>query len=419
MKNNELMLVANDLGYGFLKSTVNGKKYKMPSVIAKKQVYMDPNPDELTKEYMKNFLDKMDVSISSSAVKRTGRFLIGRAASKTTARTQSFNIFSGQGKSDDDLSLILNLSMIAGVRVKNAYENDEDLDCPLVANVIMATELPIAEGRDSEASAAYENKYLNSKHTVTFNNFKNPITVTVNFLMVHSYLEGETASLALANAAAGLEGYEELDGLKEKIDSYYKKYYPQRVEDYGIDEILQAQNIFVMDIGERTSDLVTTTNGSANPEASDSINLGYGNAIEKTKQAARIKGLGTFKSRYELKEFLSRNLIGSNEEKQEKINEILQSNILELSDGILDSASDLLSMNANKTDVVYVLGGGSIPMEKESNLRQELVELLQSIGAMSPVIWIDEKYAQWVNELGLQIILGAMVEQAKEDGLID
>lgn len=416
---NDLMLVVNDLGYGFIKSEINDEKIKIPSVIAKKQTYMAPNPDEISDEYMKDFLNRMDVSVNSASVERAGRFLVGEAASKGASRTQTFNIFSGQGKSDDDLSVILTLSVIAGERVKKAYENGEDLTRPLTANVIMATELPIAEGRNAKKSKDYEDKYLGHKHVVTFNNFADPITVTVNFLMVHSYLEGETASLALANAAHGLKGFPVLDDLKKEVMEDYRKHYPERSKKYGVEEVLEAQNVFVLDIGERTSDMVTTTDGGANPEASDSVSLGYGTALESARKEARIKGLGNFRSRYDMKNFLSRKLVGPSAEKQTAIQELVDEQLQNLSDGILDAASDILSLTANSTDAVYVLGGGSIPMAESSHLREDLEGLLTSLNAKAPIIWVGKKNAQWVNEIGLKLALKVMVNDAKKDDLID
>lgn len=416
---NDLMLVVNDLGYGFIKSEINDEKIKIPSVIAKKQTYMAPNPDEISDEYMNDFLNRMDVSVNSASVERAGRFLVGEAASKGASRTQTFNIFSGQGKSDDDLSVILTLSVIAGERVKKAYENGEDLTRPLTANVIMATELPIAEGRNAKKSKDYEDKYLGHKHVVTFNNFADPITVTVNFLMVHSYLEGETASLALANAAHGLKGFPVLDDLKKEVMEDYRKHYPERSKKYGVEEVLEAQNVFVLDIGERTSDMVTTTDGGANPEASDSVSLGYGTALESARKEARIKGLGNFRSRYDMKNFLSRKLVGPSAEKQTAIQELVDEQLQNLSDGILDAASDILSLTANSTDAVYVLGGGSIPMAESSHLREDLEGLLTSLNAKAPIIWVGKKNAQWVNEIGLKLALKVMVNDAKKDDLID
>ena len=420
-KKNDVMLVLNDLGYGFIKAEINnnGERIKIPSVITKKQTYMAPNPDKITDEYMDDFLNRMDVSVNSSSVQRTGRFLVGQAASKGASRTQTFNIYSGKGKSDDDLSVILTLSMIAGSRVKEAYKNGEDLSQPLKVNVLMATELPISEGRNVDKSRAYEEKYLGHKHVVTFNNFADPITVTVNFLMVHSYLEGETASLALANAAHGLKDFPELDELKKEITEDYRKHYPERAKQYGVEEILEALNVFILDVGERTSDMVTTTDGAANPEASDSVSLGNGTALENARREARIKGLANFRSRYDMKEFLSRKLVGPSAEKQKAVQELVDEQLQNLSDGILDAASDILNLTANSTDAVYLLGGGSISLGESSTLREDLQALLESLNAKAPVIQVGKESAQWVNEIGLKIAMLMMVQEAKEDGLID
>ena len=62
---------------------------------------------------------------------------------------------------------------------------------------------------------------------------------------------------------------------------------------------------------------------------------------------------------------------------------------------------------AKDTELVYVYGGGSIPMMNESNLREELNEKLKSFsgGYDVPVVWIDKKYAQYLNELGLKAVV--------------
>ena len=107
------------------------------------------------------------------------------------------------------------------------------------------------------------------------------------------------------------------------------------------------------------------------------------------------------------------------EEKQEQIRQILIEQLQPLSDGIIDASSNILSLTANDTDVVFVLGGGSIPMLKQSNLRRDLVELLQSLGSEAPVIGVDSKFAQWMNEIGLLIALSVMVQEAKDSGVIE
>ena len=58
-------------------------------------------------------------------------------------------------------------------------------------------------------------------------------------------------------------------------------------------------------------------------------------------------------------------------------------------------------------------------MLKQSILRRDLVELLQSLGSEAPVIGVDPKFAQWMNEIGLLIALSVMVQEAKDSGVIE
>ena len=73
----KIMKVANDLGYGSVKANVDGENIKFPSVIAAERpqdvqapMEFDSKQDQDT--YMKNFLNNMDVSVSSNAVKTSG-----------------------------------------------------------------------------------------------------------------------------------------------------------------------------------------------------------------------------------------------------------------------------------------------------------------------------------------------------------
>ena len=120
-----------------------------------------------------------------------------------------------------------------------------------------------------------------------------------------------------------------------------------------------------------------------------------------------------------MKEFLSRKLVGPSAEKQKAVQELVDEQLQNLSDGILDAASDILNLTANSTDAVYLLGGGSISLGESSTLREDLQALLESLNAKAPVIQVGKESAQWVNEIGLKIAMLMMVQEAKEDGLID
>ena len=60
---------------------------------------------------------------------------------------RAFDVNDFTGKSETDLAIILTLSLIAGKKVKEAYEAGQDLKETLKVKVNMATALPISEVR--------------------------------------------------------------------------------------------------------------------------------------------------------------------------------------------------------------------------------------------------------------------------------
>lgn len=118
----KIMNVANDVGYGFTKIKLENFAVKVPSVIAALQpqninapVTFDNTTDR--DRYFADFLNHLDVSISSSEVASSQRYLVGQAAVDSQLPLTSFDVSDFGGKSEDDLSLILTLSLIAGKRV--------------------------------------------------------------------------------------------------------------------------------------------------------------------------------------------------------------------------------------------------------------------------------------------------------------
>jgi len=65
-----------------------------------------------------------------------------------------------------------------------------------------------------------------------------------------------------------------------------------------------------------------------------------------------------------------------------------------------------------RAELIYVYGGGSIPMATQSSLRTKLADKLRHFtgGDEVPIIWIAPEYAQFLNEEGLELILSAIAE---------
>ena len=397
----KIMKVANDLGYGSVKANIDGEDIKFPSVIASERPQDIQAPTEFdTKEeqnaYMKDFLNNMDVSVSSNSVKISGRFLVGNAAVDSGLPIRSFDVNDYTGKSKTDLAIILTLSMIAGKKVQEAYAAGQDLKEALKVKINMATALPVSEGKVNNAKETYKDRYIGSTHTVTFHNFKDPITVTIEFNKVFVALEGETAQVLISS---------DYEGLTKTIKEDFDKNYPELKDEIKATDLIKSRNVLGIDIGEGTTDVVAIINGKANSAASASLPQGYGNVLQDAVRVLQDQQMN-FEERSQLQNFLSEKVSPLRRARQEKARQVVYSQIEPLADKIIDTVSQTMRI-AKDTELVYVYGGGSIPMMNESNLREELNEKLKSFsgGYDVPVVWIDKKYAQYLNELGLKAVV--------------
>ena len=397
----KIMKVANDLGYGSVKANIDGEDIKFPSVIASERPQDIQAPTEFdTKEeqnaYMKDFLNNMDVSVSSNSVKISGRFLVGNAAVDSGLPIRSFDVNDYTGKSKTDLAIILTLSMIAGKKVQEAYAVGQDLKEALKVKVNMATALPVSEGKVNNAKETYKDRYIGSTHTVTFHNFKDPITVTIEFNKVFIALEGETAQVLISS---------DYEGLTKTIKEDFDKNYPELKDEIKATDLIKSRNVLGIDIGEGTTDVVAIINGKANSAASASLPQGYGNVLQDAVRVLQDQQMN-FEERSQLQNFLSEKVSPLRRARQEKARQVVYSQIEPLADKIIDTVSQTMRI-AKDTELVYVYGGGSIPMMNESNLREELNEKLKSFsgGYDVPVVWINKKYAQYLNELGLKAVV--------------
>lgn len=405
-KNNVVkMNVANDLGYGSVKAKVNDTKIHFPSVLAlqreqdiAKPVEFDSEKEKLS--YLSDMINHMDVTVSSSAVKTQGRFLLGTAAVKSSLPMRAFDVNDFTGKSDNDLSIILTLGMIAAQRVALAVENDEDLSEQLNAEVNMTTALPVSEGKKNGIIDSYINKYINSKHTVVFHNLKDPITVSLTFNKVYVALEGEVAQLYIQNSDIKLKGL---------IKKDFAKNYPELATEIEVTDLVKIKNLLGIDIGEGTTDLVVIKDGKANAVSSTSLPAGYGNALQDAIDVLQTQNMN-FEARSQLQDYLSQDVSPLAKRMQNKVRQTVFEQLAPFADKIVEAASKTMRKAGANVEVLYVYGGGSIPMLEQTELRQKLAQKMKDFsgGIDVPVIWIDKSYAQILNEKGLELVLNVL-----------
>lgn len=405
-KNNVVkMNVANDLGYGSVKAKVNDTKIHFPSVLAlqreqdiAKPVEFDSEKEKLS--YLSDMINHMDVTVSSSAVKTQGRFLLGTAAVKSSLPMRAFDVNDFTGKSDNDLSIILTLGMIASQRVASAVENGEDLSEQLNAEVNMTTALPVSEGKKNGIVDSYINKYVNSKHTVVFHNLKDPITVSLTFNKVYVALEGEVAQLYIQNSDIKLKGL---------IKKDFAKNYPELATEIEVTDLVKIKNLLGIDIGEGTTDLVVIKDGKANAVSSTSLPTGYGNALQDAIDVLQTQNMN-FEARSQLQDYLSQDVSPLAKRMQNKVRQTVFEQLAPFADKIVEAASKTMRKAGANVEVLYVYGGGSIPMLEQTELRQKLAQKMKDFsgGIDVPVIWIDKSYAQILNEKGLELVLNVL-----------
>lgn len=395
------MKAAIDLGYGSVKASIDGEKVVFPSaiVLQRKQDLFDPikfDDEDQEDAYMTDLIDHMDVTISSSAVKTPGRFLVGKAARDSKLPLKTFDVNDMSGKSESDLAMIINLSAIAAKKVKEAWENEEDLSQQLEADIFMTTALPVLEGKRDGASERYEKRFTESSHIVTFHNFKEPISVKLTFKQVIVALEGETARYAIASC----------DGkLKSSIKKDFDKHYPALAGEVSADDLLKAPNTLLIDIGEGTTDFVVFSDGKINFTSSTSLPLGYGNALEEAVSQLQADKVA-ITDRTALSDFVSRPVSPLSRGRQERAKEAIRDQFGVLNDEITAAASQTLRKVASGIDLVYVMGGGASGL-RDSGLRESLEKKLAAFsgGIDVPVVWIAPAYAQTLNAIGLETIL--------------
>ena len=405
-KNNVVkMNVANDLGYGSVKAKVNDTKIHFPSVLAlqreqdiAKPVEFDSEKEKLS--YLSDMINHMDITVSSSAVKTQGRFLLGTAAVKSSLPMRAFDVNDFTGKSDNDLSIILTLGMIAAQRVALAVENGEDLSEQLNAEVNMTTALPVSEGKKNGIVDSYINKYVNSKHTVVFHNLKDPITVSLTFNKVYVALEGEVAQLYIQNSDIKLKGL---------IKKDFAKNYPELATEIEVTDLVKIKNLLGIDIGEGTTALVVIKDGKANAVSSTSLPTGYGNALQDAIDVLQTQNMN-FEARSQLQDYLSQDVSPLAKRMQNKVRQTVFEQLAPFADKIVEAASKTMRKAGANVEVLYVYGGGSIPMLEQTELRQKLAQKMKDFsgGIDVPVIWIDKSYAQILNEKGLELVLNVL-----------
>ncbi|MDC2828458.1 ParM/StbA family protein [Limosilactobacillus mucosae] len=401
----EKILFANDLGYGCVKASLNNEEILVPSLSSIVMAQNNETPLAFNENNLKAFAssiyDNLNVSIESPSVETDLQLFVGSAATKNPLNLRHLDLNAENGKSTDDLSVVLTLSIIAAKRVKMAIENNEDLSSELAAEVTMAAALPIMEGKYGNTLETYKKRYAGHKHKVIFHNFDKEIKVNITFEKVMIVFEGEVAQYYLQ--------YPD-DGLKASLENSFENDYGTK-GNITANDIVNAESVLGIDIGEGTTDIVSVIGHQSNRASSESLKQGYGSVLTGAIEELNSKGM-MIKDRSYLVASLNLPTNKFNKARKDNIRAVIRKQMKPFVDNILQSVSSVISKSGMAPELVFVYGGGSIPMRSESNLREKLVKSLDSfsMGYDVPVIWINKDYAQLMNERGLKKLVDEIAE---------
>ena len=111
---------ASDLGNDTVKIKINQTDLAVPSIVGtaiktEKPTFLNQAEQD---DYLKHFFDHLEATVASTSVTDlTGPLLVGQAVTNNHVVPRRFDINNFSDKSQDDLSLVLNLVILAAKRV--------------------------------------------------------------------------------------------------------------------------------------------------------------------------------------------------------------------------------------------------------------------------------------------------------------
>lgn len=180
-------------------------------------------------------------------------------------------------------------------------------------------------------------------------------------------------------------------------------------------DLVGAKNTLGIDIGEGTIDFAVFTNGRFNPDASSTMNQGYGTVLESTLAKLQEEGY-PYKSRKELSEFLHAEPSPFTRKKWNYVSNVNQAEENRFGDVVAGEVSKVFSRVGGFIEVIFVFGGGATPLEW--SLFQKLKDRVAEFGEdnLLPIVYLDSKFSRFLNVQGLyQVALRLEPDKEKRE----
>lgn len=393
---------AHDGGNGYMKDSIDGKRYIFPSimstVIDDANNKINENDKNAVANLLNNFLENMDVTLQSNGIIKNGRYLVGSSANTSNNTVLGFNVNSNEGKSSSDISIICLLTLLAYTSLNKYYSKNKELPDELTIDIDkMVTALPIDEIKISGEREKYINRFLH-QHIVTINNFSTPIQCMINFNKIDVQPEGVIGQYGLIGNPNSMNDYRNDDIFNDLKKKYgFKKFTGEDVEKIG--------PVISIDIGDGTIDFSVVDGASPVPRINSSVLLGVGNVVEEAVMNLRQK-YPTY-GQLNRQNFMKIALRGGDKE-SDAFSSFIDKPIVLLEQQIEEKVKSIFAKLSNQVGLITINGGGS-PLVKKYYEKDfdNLINTLMPFGS-APILWVPPKYSQFLNLDGLEFRLNHM-----------
>ncbi len=402
MKSTISSKAAHDGGNGYMKDSIDGKRYIFPSimstVIDDANNKINENDKNAVANLLNNFLENMDVTLQSNGIIKNGRYLVGSSANTSNNTVLGFNVNSNEGKSSSDISIICLLTLLAYTSLNKYYSKNKELPDELTIDIDkMVTALPIDEIKISGEREKYINRFLH-QHIVTINNFSTPIQCMINFNKIDVQPEGVIGQYGLIGNPNSMNDYRNDDIFNDLKKKYgFKKFTGEDVEKIG--------PVISIDIGDGTIDFSVVDGASPVPRINSSVLLGVGNVVEEAVMNLRQK-YPTY-GQLNRQNFMKIALRGGDKE-SDAFSSFIDKPIVLLEQQIEEKVKSIFAKLSNQVGLITINGGGS-PLVKKYYEKDfdNLINTLMPFGS-APILWVPPKYSQFLNLDGLEFRLNHM-----------
>lgn len=365
--------------------------FDLPSVAA--YTTGSNTPKVPTDDYMKNLYTNLDAEITGPGIKSNdeGRVFFGKRAIDSGESLTMFNITNHVPKSHDSLSTILLDGILASRGVMQYYKTQGQLPKQLDLIAGVGVPLPIADYLDYRES--YKQTLMSGIHLVTVRNFAEPITVKIKYQSVVVMAEGAAAQYAITKLGPKF--------IQLAIDNA-RKHGAKIDPAYTGDLLSKATNSIGLDIGDGNVNIAVITNRAINIEASTSIDKSYGTVLDGAVQDL-ANTTASFKNRRDLSDFMRdplNQVMPAQKATYLQAQRAIDNHKEILVRDIRSVFTDVFRKVGQRTQVVWVYGGGATPMQK--NLEPVMIaETKVGAGQNIPILWMDSTYSRNLNRNGL------------------